>query len=65
MVFHGLGDHAWDYLIIKLSFIKKGNLTTLTKDKLSKPHIFNGVQRLITFSDVQDQILKKQFLNKV
>jgi hypothetical protein len=65
MVFHGLVDHAWDYLITKLSFIKKGNLTTLTKDKLSQPHIFNGVQRLITFNDVQDQILKKQFLNKV
>jgi hypothetical protein len=35
MTFHGLADHGWNYLIIELSFIKKGNLATLTKDKPS------------------------------
>jgi hypothetical protein len=54
-----------DYFIIELSFIKKRNSATLTKDKLSQPHIFNEAQWLITFSDVQDQILKKQFFSKV
>jgi hypothetical protein len=33
MVFHGLADHAWDYFIIELSSIKKGNSTTLAKHK--------------------------------
>ncbi len=65
MVFHGLADHAWDYFIIELLSIKKGNSTTMAKHKTSQPHIFNGVQWSITFNDVQDQILKKQFLNKV
>jgi len=35
MVFHGFVDHAWDYFIIELSFIKKGNSTTLAKHKTS------------------------------
>jgi hypothetical protein len=43
MVFHGFADHAWDYLITKLSSTKKGNSTTLTNDKPFPPHIFSGV----------------------
>jgi hypothetical protein len=37
----------------------------LMKDKPFQPDIFNGTQWLITFSDLQDQILKKQFLSRV
>ncbi len=65
MAFHGLADHGWDYLIIELLSTRKGNLAILTKDKPSQTHILNGTQWSITFSDVHDQILKKQFLNKV
>jgi hypothetical protein len=64
MASHGLADHGHDYLIIVLLFTKKGNLTTLMKDKPSYPHILSEIQWLITFSDVQDQILKKVFLSK-
>jgi len=35
MVFHGLADHAWDYFIIELLSIKKGNSTTMAKHKTS------------------------------
>jgi hypothetical protein len=59
MVFHGLVGHGWDYFITELLSIKKGNSTTLMKDKPSQAQIFNGTQWSITFSDVQDQIFKK------
>jgi hypothetical protein len=65
MMFHGLANHGRDYFVIKLLSTEKGNLATLMKDKLSQPHIFNGIQWLISFSDVQDQFLKKQLLNRV
>jgi hypothetical protein len=65
MAFHGLGNHGWDYLITELLSTRKGNLAILTKDKPSQTQILNGTQLSITFSDVHDQILKKQFLNKV
>ncbi len=65
MVFHGLVDHGRDYFITKLLSTRKGNLATLMEHKPFQPHILNGNKWLITFNDVQDQILKKQFLNRV
>jgi hypothetical protein len=65
MVFHGLANHGPDYFIIELLSTRKGNLATLMKDKPFQPDIFNGTQWSITFSDLQDQILKKKFLSRV
>ncbi len=49
---HGLVDHGWDYFIIELSFTRKCNSVTLTKDMPSQPHIINGTQWSIAFNDV-------------
>ncbi len=65
MTFHGLANHGQNYFTIELPFIIKSNSATLTKDKPSYPHIFNGTQWSKTFNDVHDQIIKKQFLIKV
>ncbi len=62
MAFHGLDGDGLNYFVTKLLSIRKGNLATLMKHKLSRPQISNGNKWLITFSDVQDQIFKKQFL---
>jgi hypothetical protein len=65
MAFHGLADHGPNYFVTKLLSTRKGNLATLMKHKPSQPQILNGNKLLITFNDVQDQILKKQIFSRV
>lgn len=49
MVFHGFIDCVREYFIVQLSFIKKNNLFTLMKHKLSQPNIFNGTLWVVVF----------------
>jgi hypothetical protein len=65
MVFHGLTNHVRDNFTNQLPFAKEDNSTTLMVDKPSQPQIFNGIQWAIAFWDVEDQILKELFLNRI